>query len=111
MIEKDIAEIRRRYRKDKSNITRILGCFVNENKEIISEIDQSIGLMQVDDADALLSTLKKTLSGNLGRNLIEIDFTAEQAVSGEEHRLLCELRSSELKDKELISKLEKQNIE
>ena len=39
MIEKDIADIRRRYRKDRSNISRIRACFVNEKKEIISEID------------------------------------------------------------------------
>ena len=105
MIEKEIAEIRRRYRKEKSSINKIYGCFVNEKKEIISEIDQSIGLMPVDDADALLSTLKKTLSGNIGRNLIEIGFSAEQVGISEEHKLLSELRATELSDKALIKKL------
>ena len=105
MTEKEIAEIRRRYRKEKSNITRICGCFVNEKKEIISELDQSVGLMPVDDADALLSTLKKTLSGNIGRNLIEIEFSTNQVDNSEEHRLLSGLRDTALKDKELVAKL------
>lgn len=105
MIEKEIAELRRRYTKEKSNITRIYGCFVNENKEIISELDQSLGLMSEDDADNILKVLKKTLSGNIGRNLIEIGFSAEQVSESEEYRLLSTLRNTELKDKEKIKKL------
>ncbi len=105
MIEKEIAELRRRYRKEKSNISRICGCFVNEQNEIISKFDQSIGLMSEDDADGLLSVLKKTLSGNIGRNLLEIDFSAIEATGGDAHRLLTELRGCELKNSELVDKL------
>ena len=36
MNEKEIAELRRRYRWGKSNISHVCGCFVNEKKEIIS---------------------------------------------------------------------------
>ena len=63
MNEKEIAEIRRRYRFDRSNINHIYGCFVNEKKEIISEFDQSLGSMSEDDAEGMLAILKKTLSG------------------------------------------------
>ena len=105
MIEKEIAELRRRYRKDKSNISRICGCFVNEKKEIISEFDQSLGLMQEDDADALLAVLKKTLSGYIGRNLIEINFSAAQVMEGDEHKLLTDLRSTELRDADTVKAL------
>ena len=105
MIEKEIAELRRRYRKDKSNISRICGCFVNEKKEIISEFDQSLGLMQEDDADALLAVLKKTLSGYIGRNLIEINFSAAQVMEGDEHKLLTDLRSTELKSPDTVKAL------
>ena len=102
MTEKEIAEIRRRYNKTKSNIGVVHGCFVNEKKEIISEFDQSIGLMPEDDADSLLKVLRKTLSGNIGRNLFPIEFTATQVMESDEHKLLTELRSSELKEKELL---------
>ena len=34
---KEIGEIRRRVRRDRSNMTAIYGCYVNSQKEIISE--------------------------------------------------------------------------
>ena len=36
MKEKEIGEIRRHVRRDRSNMTAIYGCFVSEGKEIIS---------------------------------------------------------------------------
>ena len=33
MNDKEIGEIRRHLRRDRSNITHIYGCYVNENKE------------------------------------------------------------------------------
>ena len=53
MNEKEIAELRRRYRADRSNITRVRGCFVNEKKEIISEFEQGLGLMNEEEAELL----------------------------------------------------------
>ena len=34
---KEVAEIRRHIRRDRSNMTAIYGCYVNDKKEIISE--------------------------------------------------------------------------
>lgn len=105
MNEKDIADIRRRYRYGKSNISHVRGCFVNENKEIISEFDQGLGLINEEDADQILGVMKKTLSGTLGRNLLEVDFSTQQVMESEEHRLLSELRSTELKDEACVRAL------
>ncbi len=105
MNEKEIAEIRRRYRSDKSNIHRVCGCFVNEKKEIISKFDQSLGLMNEEENDQILSVLKKTLSGAVGRNLLEVEFSTRQVMESEEHRLLSELRGTELKDSALVHSL------
>ena len=49
MNDKEISEIRRRYRAEKSGISRIRGCYVNEKRTIISEFDQSLGLMSESD--------------------------------------------------------------
>ena len=59
MTDKEIAEIRRRYKTDKSSISRVRGCYVNDKREIISKFDQSIGLMTEDEAEELLGLLKK----------------------------------------------------
>jgi hypothetical protein len=111
MKEKEIAEIRRRYRSDKSNISRICGCYVDSKKEIISEFDQSLGMMSEEDANGMLGLIKKALSGHIGTNLLEIEFSTEQVNGGEEYALLTRLKSSELKDAEIRSELYKKIID
>ncbi len=105
MTDKEIAEIRRRYKPDKNNISHIRGCYVNEKKEIISEFDQSLGMMSEDDVEQMLKVIKKTLSGARGRNLLDIEFSTEQVLNGEEHKLLSTLRSSKLADEEAVHAL------
>ena len=105
MNEKEISEIRRRYRVDRNNIHRICGCFVNEQKEIVSEFDQSLGLSSEEEADQLLHVMRKTLSGNLGRTLLEVEFSTNQVMESEGHRLLSQLRGTELKEEDVVRKL------
>ena len=111
MKEKEIAEIRRRYRSDRSNISRICGCYVDSKKEIISEFDQSLGMMSEDDANGMLGILKKVMSGHIGTNLLEIEFNTRQVSEGEEYALLSRLRTSELKDEEARASLYAKIIE
>ena len=105
MKEREVAQLRRRFRAGKTNIGHIYGCFVSSKGEILSEFNQSLGLMAEEDADALLALLKKTLSGSINRNLIEIEISTKQVLESEEHRLLTELRKTELKEKEVVHKL------
>lgn len=98
MNEKEVSEIRRRFRQDKSNITHIRGCYVNESQEIVSEFNQSLAMMSQEESEKFLAILKRTLSGTLGKNLIDISFDTQQVVDSEEHKLLMALRNSRLKD-------------
>lgn len=101
MNQKELNELRRRFRPDKTAISRIYGCYVNSQKEIISYIDESLGTMAEEEIEKYLGLLKKSLSGALDRNLIDISFSTQQVADSEEHRLLCALRTSELKDEEI----------
>ena len=100
MNEKEIAEIRRRFRPDKSNITHVRGCYVNDKREIVSEFDQSLAMMPQEEGEKLLALLKRSLSGTLGKNLLDITFATRQVVDSEEHRRLMLLRDSALNDQE-----------
>lgn len=111
MNEKEVAEIRRRFRQDKSNITHIRGCFVNEKREIVSEFDQSLALMSQEESEMFLSIIKRTLSGTIGKNLIDISFTTQQVVESEEHKLLMELKNSSLKDENAVQTFFQQVIQ
>ena len=102
MNDKEIAELRRRFRADKTAISRIRGAYVNEKREIISELDQSVALMTETEADEILSLLKKTLSGRVDTNLLNIHFTTQQVMESPEHKLLCNLRETALQDNDLV---------
>ncbi len=111
MNDKEIAELRRRFRAEKTSISRIRGAYVNEKREIISEMDQSVALMSETEADEILTLLKKTLSGKVDTNLIDIHFTTQQVMESPEHKLLCNLRESALTDNDLIQTFYKKIID
>ena len=98
MNTKEIGEIRRRQRRDRSNMTTIFGCYVNEQKEIISEFSQSLGIMPENEAEKYFAMLRRTLGGTLGKNLIDITFKTSQVADSAEHKLLMGLRSSKCKE-------------
>ena len=100
MNEKEIGEIRRRVRRDRSNMTAIYGCYVNAQKEIISSFRQSVGMMPESEAEKYFGVLKRTLSGTIGKNLIDISFRTAQVADSSEHKFLMELRKTALQDDE-----------
>ena len=111
MNDKEIGEIRRHLRRDRSNITAIHGCYVNENKEIITRFRQSTGLMPENESDKYFALLRRTLSGSIGKNLIDITFQTSQVAGSPEHQLLMDLRKSQLKDEELLDTFFKKIID
>ena len=100
MNQKELREIRRRIQPEHNSITHIYGCYVNSNKEIISHIDESLGLLSKEEQEKYLAILKKSLSGTLGRNLLDISFATKQVMDSDEYRLLASLRRTELNDAE-----------
>ena len=79
MNEKELKEIRRRFRPDKCNIHNIRGCFVNDKGEIVTEFNQSLALTSNDETERILGIMKKALSGRLKKNLLDINFTRAHA--------------------------------
>ena len=98
MNQKELNEIRRRFKPDRTAISRIYGCYVNSNKEIISHIDAPVALMSQEEQEMYLSLLKKALSGALGRNLLNIEFSTAQVAGSDEHRLLQAIRQTDARD-------------
>ena len=98
MNQKEISELRRRFRPERSAIGHIYGCYVNTKKEIIAYLDESLAAMPPEEAEKYLGLLKKALSGTQGKNLIDIVFSTQQVADSPEHKLLMSLRETELKD-------------
>ena len=73
MNEKEIAELRRRLKTDKCAVDSVSGCFVNDKKEIVSTFRLTLGMMGKDDSDALLSVMRKVLSGKYKLSIVHTD--------------------------------------
>lgn len=100
MNTKEIGEIRRRQRRDRSNMTHIHGCYVGDNKEIISHFSRSTGMMTENEADKYFALLRRTLGGTLGKNLLDITFRTAQVADSPEHKRLMNLRGAALAEEE-----------
>ena len=92
MNDKEIGEIRRRIKKDKCAVPYIYGAFINEKKELVSTFRQNVAMLSADDANAIFKIMRKMFSGTLGKNLLDVSFSTEDVMSGEEHKMLMEMR-------------------
>ncbi|MBQ3562443.1 MAG: DUF4317 domain-containing protein [Clostridia bacterium] len=102
MTEKELREIKRRFRPDKNNILSIRGCLVNGEKTIIGEINQPMASCSVTDSEKILGIMKKAISGSLGTNLLDLEFPAEAPTTSDKHKLLSDLRGSYLKNEDAL---------
>lgn len=98
MNQKELGELRRRLRPGKNNFSHVYGCYVSPLKEIIAEVEQPLSPLNEDDVESCLALLRKALSGGLGRNLINVEFSTRQVAEGEELKRLQALREARLKD-------------
>ncbi len=98
MREKEIAEIRRQLQPQRHAITHIYGCYVNEEKEIITTFAQSLGLMPEDETEKYLALFRRCLTGTVNKNLLDLSFSTRQVAEGEEHGLLMKLRDTALSE-------------
>ena len=94
MNDKEIGELRRHLRRDRSNMPAVYGCFVNSQKEIVSEFRLSFGIMPENESDKYFGYLRRALSGTIGKNLIDITFKTSQVASSPEHQFLMDLRKT-----------------
>ncbi len=111
MNQKELREIRKRFTLDKDSISHVYGCYVNAAKDIVARMDMSMGLMEPEEAELYLKLLKKSISGTLGKNLLDIEFSTKQVEDSDEHRLLQALRQSHLRDEDMRELFYKRVIE
>ena len=98
MNKREILEIRKQYKPEDCSITRICGCYVNGNKEIISMSKDAFLSLPEEAIFKYLTLFKQTLSGTVGKNLINMEFPLEQEMPGGTQEFLLKLRNSKLQD-------------
>ena len=98
MTNKEIGELRRRMKPDRTNLTAVYGCYVASSGEILSTFREPFGLMTEEDKEKYLAIFRRALSGTPDKNLIDLSFTTKQVADSDEHRLLMRLRETALDD-------------
>ena len=112
MNKKEVGEIKRRLRRDRSNMTAVYGCYVRDNQEIISEFRAPMGMLPENEAEKYMSLFKKSLGGSLGKTLNNISFSTSQVANRESrYATLLDLRQSALDNVELRTAFYKRIIE
>lgn len=111
MNKKEVSEIRRQYVPDRCTISRICGCYVDAEKNIKTTLKEAFLSLPEDDAFKYFTIFKKTLSGSIGKNLINLDFPLEEEKEGGCQEFLLKLRDSKLKDDSLTQQFYNKIIE
>ena len=102
MNKKEVIEIRKTLKADDTRIQRICGCYVDGHKQKVAENRDAFLSLQDEELHKYSDILRKTTSGQIGKNLLNLAFPlAEEAEGGKQAALLA-LRDSELKDDELL---------
>lgn len=102
MINSEILEIRKQFKHENCSITKVSGCYVNGEKEIKTKFTESFLCLPEEETFKYFEIFKKTLSGTIGKNLINMEFPLESEFNGGTQEFLLQLRDSELKDESLL---------
>ena len=105
MTNKEIGELRRRMKPDRTNLTAVYGCYVASSGEVLSTFREPFGLMAEEDKEKYLAIFRRALSGTPDRNLLDLSFSTKQVADSDEHRLLMRLRETALDDEQARQQL------
>lgn len=102
MNKKEISEIKKQFSPANCAINRIAGCYVDGEKNIRTKVNQSFLTLTEEEMFKYFELFKKTLSGTIGKNLMNLDFPLQQEQPGGTQEFLLKLRNSQLKDEVLL---------
>ena len=98
MNKKEISEIKKLLTPEHAVITRICGCYVDGEKEIKFTSKDAFHSLSEEEAFKYFDIFRHTLSGTLGKNLINMEFPLEEEMEGGKQEFLLHLRDSKLED-------------
>lgn len=116
MNKKELGEIKRLIKVDAekvyfSKMALIYAHIGSENREIISLEVKDVDLMAEEDLQLYFNIMKKSLSGTLGKNLIEYSLGTAQLEGNEVQKILYAINSTGLKDENLLRRFAQKIVE
>ena len=102
MIKQEINEIKRLFTPNSCSITRICGCYVDGEKNKKTDFKEAFLSLPEEEIFKYFELLRKTLSGSIGKNLLNLEFPIDTELEGGTQEFLLKLRDSKLKDDALL---------
>ena len=103
MNKKEISEIKKQFTPAHCAITRICGCYVDGDKEKKTQMKEMFLSLPEEEMFKYFDIFRKTLSGSLGKNLVNMEFPKETEDFGGTQAFLMSLRESQLTDPNLLN--------
>lgn len=102
MRKKDILELKKRFKKDHCTFTKMCGCYVNGEKNILLKFRETFLNLEENDYFKYLEIAKKVLSGTIENNILELNFELNEEHVNEKQLEFMKLKNSQLKDDLLL---------
>lgn len=98
MNKKEVTEIKKLFTKERCCLNRLCGCYVDADKNKVVQFKEAFLSLPEEEIYKYLDIFRKSLSGTLGKNLLNMEFPLEQEMGDGTQKSLLALRDSELKD-------------
>ncbi|MCC8051960.1 MAG: DUF4317 domain-containing protein [Clostridiales bacterium] len=109
MNKKEVSELKRLFHPDRTPVTRICGCYVDAEKTKKATMKEAFLSLPEEEMFKYFDIFKKTLSGTIGRNLLDMEFPLVHSedphtaiTDGGLQSFLMKLKESALKDDNLL---------
>ena len=103
MNKKEISEIKKLLNDEHAVITRICGCYVDGEKEIKFTSKEAFHSLSEEESFKYFDIFKHTLSGTLGKNMLNMEFPLQEEKEGGKQEFLLKPLDSKLEDDEILN--------
>lgn len=111
MNKKEVLEIRKQFTPANCAVTCICGCYVDHEKNRQIQPREAFLSLPEEEAFKYFDMFKKTLSGGIGRNMLNMEFPLDQEMPGGTQEFLLKLKNSRLEDDILLEEFYDKVIE
>ncbi len=111
MNKKDVSFIRKRLNPESHNPIEICARYVNTSGNVVSEFKKPLVALPQGEAERYMQLFKKTLSGDICKNLIELTFPMGEVMGGEAHARLTKINKTAFADGDALSEFYARVIE
>ena len=102
MNKKEVSEIKKQFTPENCALTRLCGCYVDGEKNKKTEMQEAFLSLPEEEAFKYFEIFRKSLSGTIGKNLLNLEFPLDTEMSGGTQEFLMRLKNSRLQEEALV---------